>query len=464
MKFHLQALILALLSAALVCPVSPAPAPLYPQYRLTPQTPSMNDSVSFRLVKGINGNSCVPTYRTSFSVVQTSNNVCVRAPCPQDYTLKLLYSPLPMPLGVACLEVLTEYGPRFNFGLLKVGNYTLVDSSDGNKTLMRFAVTELGGDFGVRGIVCEDVGRLALFIPVQGAKVYLKRPRAVTLPMYPPVILYDVLDSTTTDATGAYAFKSVAAGSLTLGFVAKGYQPLDKPFAVPPDTLVSAALLPDNAFARVTGTVYEAMPVSEIGCAPSPVGCVLGPVPGCSVAVQLPVLLLAAQEKSAATAPVYLGPYTAVTDKLGTYVIDSIPLSGATRNFLVSAHTQGFVQQSKQDTLHPRTGTAVYFALKRPTATQQNPTALEKAGQSKPVVTYMANSRTLRLVFDRAQSVSMSAYILNSRKVEQLSRKRFLAAGTYTIGLKSPRLSGGVIVFRVEGEGFCESVRINLAK
>jgi hypothetical protein len=466
MKIHISVSIVTLLSTALLCSALAAQSSvvqLYPQYRLTPKIPVMNDSVSFWFVKGMNGNSCVPRYLASFSIVQTSNMVCVRAPCPQDFTISLTYSVLPSPMGIACLAVMTEYGPRFNFGKLAVGNYTVVDSSDNKKTLMTFTVAEKSGVFGVRGTVTEDVGMLKMFVPVQGAKVYLKRPRSVTLPIYPPIILYDLLDSTTTGVTGAYAFKSALYDTITLGFVAQGYQSLDKPIIVPPDTVVNAALLPVNAISRVTGTVWEATPPKTIGCAPSPVGCVLGPVPGCTVTVQLPVLLLDKRKNTTATLPL-MQYYRTISDKQGNYTIDSIPLTANRRVVRVLASAPGFVTQTKQDTLQVGTGPAVYFALTRSTAVLRDPTPLEKTGEQHPVISYMPNGKVVRLVIDRPQYISLSAYILNSRKVQQLSRKRYLAAGTYTIGLGSPKLSGGVIVFRVEGEGFSESVRINLAK
>ena len=406
---------------------------VYPQYRLTPPNPSMNDSVSFYLVKGLFGSSCPPGYRTSFSIVQTSNNICVRAPCPQDYTIKLTYAFLPVPLdpNVMCLAVMTEYGPRFNFGKLAVGAYTMVDSSGGNTMLMKFTVSEHAR---VRGIVAEDTGPLDVFKAVANCKV---------------IYSAEASDSVMTDAYGSFAIPTEVQGDVGLTFQAKGYNPLLMAITVPPDTMVRAKLVPEGAHVKISGTVYEATPSGVIGCAPSPVGCVVGTVPGCSVAVQ--------RGNS-----ISLFQYWTVTDNQGKYGFDSIPIAESVEYANVSAYKAGFVRAEKADTLRVKYDATANFALLRSTATPDAPTPLEKAGQR--VLSYAPGSKTLRLVITKPQYVSLSAYILNSRKVEQLSRKRYLAAGTYAIGLRNPRLSGGVIVFRAEGEGFSESLRINLMK
>jgi hypothetical protein len=95
-----------------------AALPVYPQPVLTPGTPTQNDSAALWLVLGQNGNSCVPTYAASFRITQVSNNVCVRAPCPQDFVISLSYSANPLPLNMVCAMVVTSYGPRFQFGKL----------------------------------------------------------------------------------------------------------------------------------------------------------------------------------------------------------------------------------------------------------------------------------------------------------------------------------------------------------
>jgi hypothetical protein len=55
-----------------------------------------------------------------------------------SYTLSLIQ---PLQSEIACLDVITEYGPKFNFGKLPAGSYTIIDSTDSNRTLTTFSVT-----------------------------------------------------------------------------------------------------------------------------------------------------------------------------------------------------------------------------------------------------------------------------------------------------------------------------------
>ena len=116
-------------------------APIYPQYRLTPKYPMVQDSVSFWLVKGLYGTSCPPRYIVSFRITL---DTCFLTPCPTSYSIVLSYTQSmvqPLQNEIACLAVMTEYGPKFNFGTLAEGNYRIIDSTDKNRTLMNFAVT-----------------------------------------------------------------------------------------------------------------------------------------------------------------------------------------------------------------------------------------------------------------------------------------------------------------------------------
>jgi hypothetical protein len=406
------------------------PNPGYPKYTLNPSNPSMNDSVFFTITVGQWGSSCPPGFRTSFTVVQTSNNVCVRAPCPQDYVIKVSYTQLPPNPNLVCLAVMMDYGPHFAFGKLAVGNYTVMDSTKGNAAIYKFTVSE---NARVRGVVSENTDPLDLFKPVANCTVYYSGNGTA--------------DSTVTDAHGAFSISDALYSDVYFVFIAKGYFELHLKAKVPPDTLINVKLVRYDAQIKVSGTVYAATPPGVIGCAPSPVGCVVGTVPGCTVEVSQ-------------IAPVYLFQYKTITDEQGKFSFDSVSIQENSELTVISAYKKGFVKAQITDTSHPGYNLTANFALKLSTAVA---TPLERAGSAR-ILSYQASSRTLRLVIAKPQQVSLSAYILNSRKVEQLSRKRFLAAGTYTIGLKNPKLSGGVIIFRVEGEDFSESLKINLTK
>jgi hypothetical protein len=145
--FAVGALFVGQSFAAAVLPIAP-PIPVYPQYRFTPASPTTLDSVSFWLVKGMNSSSCVPRYSTSFKIEQMAAE-CKMAPCPPVNVIKISYTQSliqPLQGEIACLAVMTEYGPTFNFGKLPAGNYTIIDSTDGNRplTALSVAVAPLG--------------------------------------------------------------------------------------------------------------------------------------------------------------------------------------------------------------------------------------------------------------------------------------------------------------------------------
>jgi hypothetical protein len=101
----------------------------YPQFRLAPVQPTTQDSVSFWLVEGKSNLTCYPRYATSFSS-STSGGY---------FLIRIRYQELM--LGIACMVMTdtVEYGPKFNFGKLQVGNYIIVDSLT-NLSLDTFSV------------------------------------------------------------------------------------------------------------------------------------------------------------------------------------------------------------------------------------------------------------------------------------------------------------------------------------
>jgi hypothetical protein len=136
------AFMLSLCVFALPARSAVAPDTTYPQFRLTPLNPSPQDSVSLWFVKGTS-QACSPIgYSTSFSI-SDDHIVCIMAPCPSGFTIKILYRQLLV--GIVCLPPLpppTEYGPHFAFGKLPAGHYTVEDSTDSTKTVYQFSVDE----------------------------------------------------------------------------------------------------------------------------------------------------------------------------------------------------------------------------------------------------------------------------------------------------------------------------------
>jgi len=566
-------------------PIGPV-LPLFPQAVLTPSAPTQNDSVALWLILGQSSSSCVPTYTASFKIMQTSNFVCVRAPCAQNYVIALTYTQNPpLMLGMPCLAVVTDYGPRFAFGKLAVGNYTVVDSTGGGTEVTAFTVTEQTVSYRVSGTVIQDPGALAVSVPIPNTAVYLKTGSGLPVVLakkstaiaYP---LYAIIDSTVTDASGKFSFASVPQGAYALGFVASGYQSRDVSIQVPPDTVVNVSLLSTGAVCTVTGSVKKYQP-------PCPgIPCGSPPIEGCSVTVYVPVLI---QPQANAALPILLGnQYVSVTDAEGLYTIDSVPVTYDNSTVTVTASKAGYATESKQASLFSNSSVTVNFILtpayanpetttvsdvsfivatEKPQYTAGNdilvryivknnsmatveydfpsscqfdmiaiapprdtvfwfgrnlvcamtPTkiTLAPAGSDtmnflsftdsdtasslaitakmlgydrsaatvvvpivkvtavlpvqrktvdakKPVISYSASTKTLSLIIPKSQNVSVSAYVLNGQKISQLSTKKFLTAGTHLINLKNASLANGIIIFKVEGEGFSASKRINL--
>ena len=578
----------SLFSAPIIQPLPIAPVlPLFPQPVLTPASPTQTDSVFLWLILGQSNSSCIPTYAVTYKVTQVSHNVCVRAPCGQDYVISLFYTENPpLLLGRPCLLVTTSYGPHFEFGKLAVGNYTVVDSTNGGAAVATFMVTEKTVSYTLGGTVTQDPGATDMLIAIQSAKVYLKTGTGIPILLakksaaiaYP---LYTIIDSATTDAGGKFTFASVPQGSYVLGFAASGYQSRDVSIQVPPDTQVSVSLLKSGAVCTVTGSVKELQ-----GYCPDSPPCLGLPIPGCSVTVYIPLLL---QPGTMAAAPIMLGNrYTGVTNSAGMYTIDSVPVTYDNTTVTVTASKTGYASDSKQAALFSNSSVTVNFVLSAAytnpetttvsdvsfiVATEKSryvkgesiatrytvknnsiatvtfnfssgclfdmvaiapprdtvfwfgeyltctmmpaqivlapgesrsmdysvfsyndtasaiavtakligydrsastvivpitkvtaalPVQRKTADAKRPVITYSASTKTLSLNITRSQNVSVSAYVLSGQKISQLSTKKFLTAGMHSISLKNASLANGIIVFRVEGEGFSATKRINL--
>jgi hypothetical protein len=92
------------------------------------------------------------------------------------------------------------------------------------------------------------------------------------------------------------------------------------------------------------------------------------------------------------------------------------------------------------------------------------PVYLEGGNARKPVVEFNYDTKMLVIKLDRSQRLSISAFVLTGKKVNKLSCERFLAPGTHLISFNNRKLADGVVIFKVEGDGFSESKTINLAR
>ena len=110
---------------------------------------------------------------------------------------------------------------------------------------------------------------------------------------------------------------------------------------------------------------------------------------------------------------------------------------------------------------YPKSATTVIVPILKQ-GTPLLPQSMNAFDAKKPIINYSAATKTLTLNIVKSQFVSVSAYVLNGQKITQLSCKKYMPAGAHTISLKNSALANGIIVFRVEGEGFSSVKRINL--
>jgi hypothetical protein len=140
-KVFIRGTLVLFLATALVPILSlsqAAVAPAYPQYRLTPASPTTADSVSFWLVKGKSNMTCYPRYATSTGGTITTV-IWPGGGESRTGTIYLKYQELM--LGIACAPMAdsVEYGPKINIGKLQAGTYIIYDSIT-NTTLDTFYV------------------------------------------------------------------------------------------------------------------------------------------------------------------------------------------------------------------------------------------------------------------------------------------------------------------------------------
>jgi hypothetical protein len=65
---------------------------------------------------------------------------------------------------------------------------------------------------------------------------------------------------------------------------------------------------------------------------------------------------------------------------------------------------------------------------------------------------------------DHAQRLTISAFISTGQKANKLSCEKFLEPGTHLISFNNKKLADGVVIFKVEGNGFTETKTINLSR
>jgi hypothetical protein len=356
---------------------------LYPYAILTPTAPVQTDSVVMQLILGNGSNNCLSPYLSSFRIIQTSNMMCVRAPCPQQYLVKIGYAPDTRPIYVMCPMVAGPYGPTYHFGVLNVGTYTVVDTTAGNDTLLTFVVSEKSNLISIAGTVTKWNALIYNSGPaVVGAKVYLKSPNnlailnSLTDAIMAPVIYYPIIDSAVTDNSGAYSFAGHASGSYMVSISADNYEAYSTPgMALTKDTVLGTVLLPVNATGSLSGTVYSYSSCHYVNNVPYCTG-LLAPVAGCSVTVTFPPILVMPLTAKRAVS-LLSASLTAITDNNGHYSFPSIPVTYDNQPITVTASKSGYNPKSASISLITTPNATQNFSLE---VSYTNSNTIEKNG------------------------------------------------------------------------------------
>lgn len=209
----------------------------------------------------------------------------------------------------------------------------------------------------IDGYVYTDPSPLKIAsMPIAGVKVYLQ-PQIYTVQSASAAsIPVSLLDSSTTDASGHFAFDPITAGGYTMSFQHAGNVTRTLDVYAAKDTTMRVSLLAAGAHGGIQGKA-----LATCGQSVLTMPCVLTPLPKCTLTVTVgsPIIY----QTTATYAPIGIAIFTAVTDDSGNYSIDSIPISSNNTRAYVTASKTGFVSQTVDTGLWNMTKTTVNFTL-----------------------------------------------------------------------------------------------------
>lgn len=328
-------------------------AQTYPKLIVTPSSPVTLDSVQIWCVKGQNSNSCVPIFNNQKFTIEQSPLLIY----PPIYYIRISYTQNNPPKDVMCAQVLTEYGPRFNFGKLPVGSYTVIDDS---VNVGSFSVrdSQLVKTFTIKGTVYDDpYPSKRMSLPIPGTKIIFGKYRYIAASSYGPQ--FTIIDSVLSNSAGAYSFKPVVKGDYMLRFLAPGFRTRDTIVNLQSDINLNMFLLTDESFSSISGKIMAVI------CPSNPLmgmPCQTKPLPGCTVTVSLKDCYpgtVSAYFKSVCT------KLYGVTDAEGNYLIEKIPHVKNGQRVSVIAGLDGYQSKFIDTTVFTMGNTVVNFELNK---------------------------------------------------------------------------------------------------
>jgi hypothetical protein len=438
---------LAVWAACAAPPQPPITEKVSPPYVVVTPSPALaGDALALWYVKDTSHNSCTPNYSNETFSIEASD----LAVWPPLYIVHLSYREWPHNVDTTCIAVRTEYGPRYSLPNVAIGNYTVMD---GDSVVGSFGVAQGSS---VSGIVTDDPGTTRrMSIPLADVLVSISTPPMyivyAAIPIVPPYQYY--YDTTRTAADGAFRFAAVPQDYYQLTFSKSGYATQSIPLSLARDTTgILVKMLPEGTVGSVSGTV------TTVIC-PFVPPCVDMPVPQCTVGVSFGGCLGDIYPlQSAPQGLLYCPSYRAVTDSLGRFVIDSLPLSRSGERIYVSVYKPGYAAQSVDTAVYYMVPTQVSFSLDW-VGVATAPDRGAAQAQASPVASYSRATNSIVLQLPSAQRVSLTVLGLDGRRIAQVAPERMLSAGAHTFAVGEPS-SAGVRLVHIHGTTYNQTLRI----
>ncbi len=408
----------------------------YPRLDVSPATPVAGDEVSIQVVNGMHSNSCVPAYSDTAVRIEISP----LAIYPPQYSVHVRYVES-WPSQGDCMAVMTEYGPSFDLGVLALGSYYVYD---GDSLVGTFAVAD---PCSVGGTVYNDVGNSRMMaVPQDSVMVRIAPDYSIyvldaSAPIPFPGSQYR--DSALTDRNGTFMFPRVPPGLYRLSFAKKGFITQAFGLSVTEDTTFLIRLIPEGVRATIHGTV-----ASACSNGPDTVCLQPSPMPGCTVWAMLSCDNV--YVPMGVDAPILCERWVAVSDSLGRYVFDSLPITRSGEWANVSISVQGFAVQSVDTVVAYGFPTTVDFVMYRSELPVTRRSGLDTHGGAAVVRTAGAGLVVVRA--GTAQRVRMEVFGLDGRREPGSVREEWVSAGTHTLSVVRSRASGMRLV-RVSVDG-----------
>ncbi|MCX7726340.1 MAG: hypothetical protein N2053_05780 [Chitinispirillaceae bacterium] len=314
----------------------------YPYLVVTPPKPiAGEDTVNIQVMLGEASNQCwAPTYTDLKHMIEMSPLTIY----PPLYIVKIWYKEIPVPRDRNCITLYdpVDYGPTYTLGVLKFGNYNVVNGDDPQVVYGSFSVSESlsTGPFTIKGTVYDDpYPAKRMSQPIPKAKIVIT---AKALPLSDESINVKSKDSTYTNEKGEYLFTGLSKGIYEMVCSHPDYRSVSCRISLSSDTIKNFVLVSKDAYASLTGTVTI---ISSFKDELAPI-----PVEGCTVVVSK-------NDPNSSAFKSDTNILKTLTDKNGRYLFEKIPITANGEIWFVKAYIKNYSGIAKVQLYNMRTDT-----------------------------------------------------------------------------------------------------------